>query len=340
MVFPGLLFLCLVAGCMQRQVKRVEPAFYYWKTNFRIDPYERSLLEKTGTRILYTRFFDVDWKDGDTEPKPVGVLRVDTLYPDLQYIPVVYITQRTLSKMNEAQPPVWAERMATLISKLCTHYGIGPQEIQIDCDWTKGSRRKYFDLLRHLKQHPFFRDKLLSCTIRLHQVKYKWDSGIPPVDKGLLMVYNMGNLTRYGGHNSILSLNEAKNYLQSVDHYPLTLDMALPLYHWAVVFEAKRFKGILYNLVKEDFPTSSLSQVQENLYRVSETLRIKGAELRVGQEVRFERTTMNQLLSLADFLGKKITAESCRLGFFHLDSSALVPYTSDQINKILDRIRN
>ena len=67
---------------------------------------------------------------------------------------------------------------------------------------------------------------MLSATIRLHQLKFIGESGIPPVDKGLLMCYNMGDLHRLRISNSILETAELKKYIKQLSVYPLKLDVA------------------------------------------------------------------------------------------------------------------
>lgn len=122
-----------------------------------------------------------------------------------------------------------AKKTAGLIRQLCQKFKIEPTEIQIDCDWTKETKETYFNLLKELQRPSFFRGKKVSCTIRLHQVKYLISSGTPPVNQGLLMVYNMGNLSKYGGQNSIFDLKEARDYRENLAQYPIPLDIALPL---------------------------------------------------------------------------------------------------------------
>ncbi len=75
--------------------------------------------------------------------------------------------------------------MAALLQRQSNEAGTPPpREIQIDCDWTERTRNAYFQLLTALKREPFLQGKILSATIRLHQVKYVQRSGIPPADRG------------------------------------------------------------------------------------------------------------------------------------------------------------
>ncbi len=338
--FPGLFLLCICVACTPRNKHTIEAGFYYWKTTFRLTDYEKHLMAEVGAKNLYIRLFDVDWRAQDEEPRPVGLLQAAPAKDgQLHYIPVVYITQRCLNRLQPASLPEIAGRMAHLIGQLCDQKGIDPAEIQLDCDWTRNNAQLYFDLLRELRRQNFFRGKLLSCTIRMHQVKYKWESGIPPVDKGLLMVYNMGNLTRYGPHNSILDAKETKDYLANVGTYPLPLDIALPLFHWAVLFEEKKFKAIAYNLTPDNFTPALLDAKSPGLFRILADTLINGYALKQGQEIRFEGSDARALSAVAAYVGQRMPARTLSVSFFHLDSAAIQPYQSQSIIRILNDLK-
>lgn len=339
-LIPGILLLCLFQKCTPEKEHKISTAFYYWKTNLRINGEEQSILKGTNTSIIYLRLFDVDWNQNLQKALPVGILQSDTVKDSsLQYIPVVYITQACLTRLQQKDVPELSTHISTLIFDLCTKYNLNPKEIQIDCDWTKNSAQIYFNLLKQLKSEAYFHTKLLSCTIRLHQVKFTTTSGIPPVDKGMLMVYNMGNLTRYGSHNSILEVREAKNYLKHLSIYPLPLDVALPVYHWAVLFEHSRFKGITYNISKSDFNDSDIKQKDNNLYLILHDIVVGGYRFKKGQEIRFEEPNKNDLEQIGTYIGEHIKDSIYRLAFFHLDNSAMKQFKVKDLNDIANTFR-
>jgi hypothetical protein len=78
------------------------------------------------------------------------------------------------------------------ISSLLKQANKSCKKIQIDCDWSQGTKHNYFQFLKQFK--ALDTTLQLSCTIRLHQVKYPTITGIPPVDEGTIMYYNMGKL--------------------------------------------------------------------------------------------------------------------------------------------------
>lgn len=339
-LIPGILLLCLLPKCTPRKEHNISTAFYYWKTNLHINSEEQSMLKGTGASTIYLRLFDVDWDQRQQKALPVGILQADTTQDSaLQYIPVVYITQACLTRLQAQDIPELSAHLSSLISSLCIQYNLNPKEIQVDCDWTKNSAPVYFSLLKQLKSETYFRTRLLSCTIRLHQVKFTATSGIPPVDKGMLMVYNMGNLTRYGGHNSILEVREAKDYLKHISIYPLPLDVALPVYHWAALFEHTRFKGITYNISISDFNDAGIQQKDDHLYLILQDAVVGGYRFRKGQEIRFEEPGKNDLEQIGTYIGKQIKDSAYRIAFFHLDSRATKQFKIKDLNNIASTFR-
>jgi hypothetical protein len=339
-LIPGILLLCLFAKCTSKKEHKINTAFYYWKTNLHINAEEQSILRGTGSSTIYLRLFDVDWNLSQQKALPVGILKADSIkVSSLQYIPVVYITQACLTRLQDKDVVELSAHIHDLVRDLSTKYNLNPKEIQIDCDWTKNFAQLYFSLLKQLKSEAYFNTKLLSCTIRLHQVKFTTTSGIPPVDKGMLMVYNMGNLTRYGGHNSILEVEEAKDYLKHIGIYPLPLDVALPIYHWAALFERSRFKGITYNISKSDFNSAGIRQKDNNLYLLLQDTIVAGYRFKKGQEIRFEEPDKNDLEEIGDYIGKHIKDSAFRVTFFHLDSRATKQFKIKDLNDIASTFR-
>lgn len=204
----------------------------------------------TNLRIenLYTRFFDVTWNIARQSPQPVALIRfIDSVPPGILTTPVVFITNETLQQASPAQIDSMSINMANLLSALCgSNKIVLSKEVQIDCDWSASTKVKYFQLLRKIKAQPFLINKTLSATIRLHQLKFVSQTGIPPVDKGLLMCYNMGNLRRTETTNSILDIAELKKYVTGLADYPLPLGIAFPLFDWYILFHKQQYKGVIH----------------------------------------------------------------------------------------------
>jgi hypothetical protein len=54
----------------------------------------------------------------------------------------------------------------------------------------------------------------------------------PPVDYGVLMIYNTGDPRKWEERNPILDIRDVQPYLRHLDSYPLPLAAAYPVYQW------------------------------------------------------------------------------------------------------------
>ena len=132
----------------------------------------------------------------------------------------------------------------------------------------------------------------LSATIRLHQVKYREETGVPPVDYGVLMYYNMGRITATGA-NSIYDRSTALRYLGKLRAYPLPLDIALPMFAWGV----HSAEGQVLNLVgglthAEAQAISTLVRIDaSDIYKVAEQTYYKGRVWQVGDLIKIEEVS-------------------------------------------------
>src|SRR5690606_9253424 len=153
---------------------------------------------------------------------------------------------------------------------------------------------------------------------------------------GLLMVYNMGNLRKFGTHNSILDPADTRRYLSDMASYPLPLDIALPVFRWGVLFEGNRFTGILYDLGKDDFPAGTLRLIQGNLFEVAKKITIRGYSLDAGQVIRFEAPTYETLRDISHYIAPRRNQDSTVVSLFHLDSASLSNYTTEALRDIFE----
>ncbi len=327
--------LLLLASC-QKKHHTVTRGFYYWKTFFKLSNYEQEKLVQAGCTRLYIHCFDVDWDDFGNCPKPLAILRLrenpKTLFV---HTPVVFITQKAIAKLSDAQVPELAKNIAKLLDEISAGSRLNPAEIQIDCDWTAGTRERYFNLLRAMKREKFFRHKTLSCTVRLHQVKYRERSGIPPVDRALVMCYNVGNLKQPGAHNSILDAGLAKNYLAALDAYPLPVDIALPLFSWCLHFRDGRMLGILRDITPESIANNAAFRpLKSNLYSCVKDTLWQEYHFLAGDELRAESPTIDALKEVAGFTARKARNDSLSVLFFHADSLTLSKYSPHDLETV------
>ena len=326
--------LCVFNSCHPHH-HTITKGFYYWKTNYKPTAYEEKRLNELGIQKMYVRLFDVDWDEQLHHSVPVAPVHLPDL-PDtaISYVPVVFITQRVLGFANDSNISAIAGSINSLITTICPPV-MHINEVQIDCDWNSNTKDIYFKLLRRLRDQPFFKGRLLSCTIRLHQVKYTGSNGIPPVDRGMLMCYSMGDLKKYGPYNSILDISAARDYLKHIDTYPLQLDIALPLFRWCILFHEQKYKGILHDVQPADIKRSALfHNLSDNLYTCLHDTVWNGYTLLKDDVVRTEEVSFNDILRLGIITSRKLTNPTPNIVFFSSDSITLSKYANRQLEKI------
>lgn len=337
-IIRTLFIACFVCyACNTHKPKNITKAFYYWKTNFDISGFEQRKLDSFHCKTLYLRFFDIDWDAEDNRPKPVAVNSFKRpLQIAVSYVPVIFITQDVLNKIPAIDLEDLARHFTNLLYEKCVQAKITPAEIQIDFDWTANNKDKYFLLLGLCKKQAFFKGKTLSCTIRLHQVRSSTASSIPPVDRGLLMCYNMGSLKLPGSNNSILDVNAAERYLGNLQHYPLPLDIALPLFSWCLLYDNEnRFTGILRDVQESDLSNNKLFDARgKSLYSITKDTLWRGYNLTKKDIVRYESSNVADLYKLSDFVAAKINNPAFTLIFYHCDSAVLSKYNNYELEKI------
>ena len=205
------------------------------------------------------------------------------------------------------------------------------KEILIDCDWTEKSQKNYFYLLKQIKNQ--FPSAKIASTIRLWQYKYASKAGIPPVDKGLLMCYNMTKPDDQQTKNSIGTSEELAQYITHSE-YKLKLDIALPLYSWAVAFRGNQFKGILSDYDQLIKDTIKLKKVSDTKYILQDDVLAGQTYLRNGDEIRIEKISDNELEKMISIVKNKIQIDSqTKVTFFSFDKKYINDYGTQNISK-------
>lgn len=327
--------LLLCCGCNGRENRTVQRSFYYWKTVFGLSPKEAQTLKALSVRKLYVKLFDVDWDGATASAKPVAKSLFKGRPPGSVVItPVVFITQEPLQRLNETGLDSLAKNIAALLSSIAAANKLAlSNEVQLDCDWTSSTRDSYFHLINGVKGQPFFQGKTVSATIRLHQLKFISQNGMPPVSRGLLMCYNMGNLRRPQTANSILDEDELKKYINNLKAYPLPLDVALPLFDWYVLFDGNAYKGLL-----RDFKLTDEEAARKRLYFATDTV-ISGREFKAGQWLRHETSDAETVKRCAALIGKKLNAKELSVILYHLDEEALTKYSLHELESFYNGLR-
>jgi hypothetical protein len=336
-------YVLCVGGChrKQKQQRFIVPGFYYWKTNYKLNDLEKAQLDSLKTKTLYIRFFDIEWDENLKKELPAGQIQFSE-NPDtsLTVIPAVFITNESVRQLSAAAIPKLADNIISLVEKTCSSFSINKvPEVQIDCDWTAGTKENYFYLLNEIKKHSFLKNKKLSVTIRLYQLKYADKTGIPPADKGLLMCYNMGNLKNSATDNSIIETAELKKYINSLSIYPLQMDIALPLFEWKVLFRNNNYAGLIQNLPDDSLKNNSSVKQSGNRYSFTRETSVAGYSFLAGDMLRDEKSNYDEVLAAAKEIAGHLKNTRPRVVFYHLDSVILKKYTSHELQTVFNCFR-
>ncbi|WP_323669170.1 hypothetical protein [Aliarcobacter butzleri] len=270
-----LVFALIVFSYNKTQKKDIQISFYSWENSFE----EQNINEK-----LYIKVLDVNFST------KLELLKTNIKDAPKNFIPVIYITNETMKNVDYS-----------LVSKaiLETLKNYKFDEIQIDCDWSLSTRSNYFNLLEDLKEKL---NKTISATIRLHQIKYYAKTGIPPVDYGVLMYYNMSNIGDFNTKNSILDNEIAKKYHYNFDVYPLKLKLALPLYSQAIQFREEKAISLFEGVEEKDF-NNDFEELENNRYKVLNSHYFKGRYIYKDDIFRLENSNKQDIkIALKDFL--------------------------------------
>lgn len=321
----------LILACQgSAPVERIT-AVYHWKSHFRLDSATLSILHSRSCRTLYVKCLDIGKNpvNGALEPLSRTVFELP-IAAALDIIPCVFLKNDVFEGITPAQSESLAERIVTYLFQSkdpgIKEWLAGTQEIQLDCDWTQRTKLAYFRFLEQVKaQLP----EGIKCTatIRLHQYKFPEKNGLPPVDRGMLMLYNTGDVEDMGGGNSIFSQKDVEKYLNPRKQYPLALDVALPLFQWGLVYR----DGELWKII-DDFPeaelkdTTRFSLIAEDpaagisRWAVRSNTFVEGYFLRPEDQLRIEYVSREMLQQLEGIVHVLPLSGRFRVAYFDLDA--------------------
>ncbi|RFS16429.1 hypothetical protein [Emticicia sp. C21] len=332
MRFYLLFLIILLQSCgSDSPPKNVTKAFYYWKSIFQLSSQERKTLDSCGVNKLYIKAFDIDWNFATNKPVlKAPVIFQDSIPQNLALVPVIFITNQTLKQISDT----YLDDFANYVQSQLKHvWSVRPYiEIQFDCDWTISTRTKYFKFLDLYRKHCH--GKTLSATIRLHQIKFAHKTGIPPVDRGMLMFYNMSDWKKPKIKNSIYDLDAASQYTATLSKYPLDLDIVFPLFRWAVIYRGNRFMTVINKLGSETLNRQEFLKKEGNKYYVQKDVQAFGISLRRGDMIRAEDVDYEELLKGSRALSKQISTQKLTFAFYYLDRNIVSNYTHEQLHQI------
>ena len=333
--------ITVFACCHTAPPKQVTPAFYYWKSVAAISKEERKVVDQLGVQKLYVKCFDVVWDKQTNSAVPVAKINIpDASLHAFTIIPVVFITNEVFqyTKDSMAIAPL-ANKVVALLLQIVQQYQLPPPpEIQFDCDWTATTKDQYFQLLRLIKEQlkqNGYGATVLSATIRLYQCRYLSKTGVPPVERGLLMCYNMGNLKNPVTNNSILEVKELEKYIGSLHSYPLPLDVALPLFDWKVLFRKGQYAGLVKELNNDRLNNNPAVTADGNRYTFLRDTSIERYTFYTGDVLRDEQSAYKDIMAAARLVNRQLNNQSLSVILYHLDSLTLSKYPIHELEDML-----
>lgn len=312
-----LLFLfIIIQSCQDSKLRYDSPAFYHWKKDCIVSEKNRALLDTLKVKKIFLRYFDIIHEERTNSSKPTYYLdTVDLYVRKLDITPVIFIENEAMRKTEDVKD--LANKIHILVDEMSNyHFEKTLPRLQLDCDWTQSSRFNYFELLNYLSS-----DFDLEVTIRLHQIKYPEKTGIPPVKRGILMLYNIGDL-RDMKTNSILTLETTKKYIVENTTYPLELSLALPWFSQTVIRNNKDNVKIINGNHSTILSESNeyFDQTGPNMFTVIKDTTFKSFSLSQGFEIKVENSDIKEIIDSRDHcLNSRLDIRDIII--YHLDSS-------------------
>ncbi len=337
------LFCLILSSCNSHsKIDNVERAFYFWKSEGSIGEKNINELKKLQVKKLYVKVFEVDYSEtrGNFPFAKNRISSYDLKELDsVNIVPTLFIKNGIFQYNDEKSLAKLADNIVFLVEKYSkedNYYNTSDperlfnyKEIQIDCDWTKSTKDKYFYLLKKIKE---FSKKEISCTLRLYPYKYREIMGIPPVDKVSLMCYNLLKPQKEKSKNSILDVEELKKYLNEKRSYPKHLDVALPVFNWTLWYQNNSFAGLL------DLSSSDVKIFAKNTkpfwYEVQNDTELEDRTyLKIGDQLKLEEVSSKEVFKAIAIIKKNVKLDkTSTISFFDLDNSTFLKYTNEEIN--------
>ena len=331
----GVLFLIslLVLGWFiffKKPHRTVTFAYYWWNSRFNPNADQTSKLYENST--LYLHVFDRDAQPAE-QPKPMAELRNYTHTKGTKLIPVVYITQRTLKRMKPSDDVQLAKNILNYTEQILGNKRNAWTGFQIDCDWTESTQARYFQFLKKLKAE--LNGLSLSATIRLHQIKFREKTGVPPIDRGMLMLYNAGKIEQLQRKNSIFEPSDIQPYLSRLGEYPLPLDYALPAFAWGMVYRMGKLVEILSETAADSVCASiHFKQADAELFECVNPGFYHGFYFLSGDRIKYESVDAARCKQAAELLLPYIKNDTFTVAFYQLGSPTFMRYDQHEFEKI------
>ncbi|MEZ4755320.1 MAG: hypothetical protein R2817_00670 [Flavobacteriales bacterium] len=320
----------------------VIPSAFRWKNSSWLDGGEEQAITRNGIQRVYHKLLDID-RNAAHGAHPVSVVRIPYQWRNyserngqwtdrVELVPCIYITNNTFLQISDKEVDQLA---CNLLRKLRMELPERVHGVLLDCDWSAKTKDRFFRLTRILNDSL---DVPVTATIRLHQYARPAKTGVPPADRGMLMPYNVGQVTAPGADNSIFDRATAEPYFVNARPYPLPLDIGLPAFSWGVQFRNGAFVGVLQDQQVQDALSLGLLSGETNgTMQVTQENNEHMPQLHLGDVVRVERMTPDAIAEVAQLARTTVNSDTLAVAYFELGTSAFQKMTTEQVAAGFDR---
>lgn len=332
----AIFFLVFILSSCHKKEQVVNRSFYYWQTVVSISDVQKNLLEELDVKKMYFKFFDITWNENTAQPIPAADIIFEQKPPSpIEIVPVIFITNESLEKISSEDIKTLAFKICKKINSILEQNSLAtPIEIQIDCDWNTSTKEKYFSLLKEMQKFPLFETCIWSATIRLHQIAHSSETGVPPVNRGALMFYNMGNIEDASTSNSIYDKAIAESYLNQSENYPLPLDAAIACFSWGLVYDHEKLIRIIYPLTLNSIDTQDFTLTKKNQFSANRDFYFHGIYMVKGNMIRLETMTPDLSKESAEQLSHFVKNDSLSVILYQFDSTIINTFQYEGFNTL------
>jgi hypothetical protein len=322
-----ILLLIIISTLSSCEKKSPKVSFYFWRTNFKLSTLEKKTIQSNDVKKIYLRYFDVALAHNN--PFPVATIYITEHLKNVAIVPVVFI-KNTVFLSEQTNAKDLAQKVLKLINQINQKHKINCNEIQIDCDWSLESREKYFEFLSYFRKES---KRKVSATIRLHQVKYFEKTKIPPVDGGVLMLYNMGKIGA-NEENSIYDAQVAQQYITSLKNYPLKVNVALPIFSWAIHIRNNQVVNLISKVNIGNFTSDkNFDNYKDNFFKVKENQIKLGLFFKKGDIIKVESISKGNIKEMINQLSDNCVLPPDEIIYYDLDENNIKQYPDESFFK-------
>ena len=329
----------ILSACSGPDAQQMERAFYYWKSGD-ISLFEKHVFEESNASKLYVKIFEITLDDlkGAIPQSKAYTEFTEEFLDRAEIIPTIFIENDVIAKSTIEQLDELAKNTVSLTDKFINDKlkanssdVLNCSEIQIDCDWLASSKERYFEFLKAIKKYS---DKQISCTVRLYPYKFTKEMGVPPVDRAMLLCYNLLNPKNHPKKNTILDLEELKKYVQTDKKYPLPIDIGLPAYSSCYMFVNGKFDEVIH-AVPENLEKITVEKMGELWYTIEHDTSLNYNYFKGGQQIKIERVSNELLIDATEMIVNNIEFDdSPTVAIYHLDENELNQYKHETLDSV------